>query len=173
MPEQQLIDIPEWWHLCGVALMAFMFLLNRYARTSNIVVIFFSQLPGVVLHELTHLAAGIMFRANPRGFSLIPKRNHLDSSWTLGSVTFDRVTAFNAVPIALAPLGLIPFSYFIYRSWFIWLAPTFSNVLMLYATVFLLIYNSIPSYQDIRVACNWGSILLYGGIAGAVMWYLW
>ena len=144
---------------------------NRHASTSNIVLIFFSQLPGVVLHELAHLVVGIIFRANPRGFSLIPKRNSLNNSWTLGSVTFGRVTAFNAVPIALAPLGLLPFSYLIYRNWFIWLVPTFSNVLLLYATLFLLIYNSLPSYQDIRVACNWGSVLLYGSIAGAVVWY--
>jgi hypothetical protein len=164
-------DIPVWWHTCGVMLVITMFLFDKSVRTSNIIVICITQLPGVVLHELAHLLTGILFQADPCNFNLIPERR-CDGRWALGSVAFRRVTAFNAVPIALAPLGLVPIAYYIYRHWFNWLPLTLANTLLLYATVFLLIYNAPPSRQDVRVACNWKCILLYGSVSG-VVGYLW
>jgi len=166
-----MVDIPAWWHACGIILVVTMFLLNRSARASNIIVVCITQLPGVVLHELAHFLIGILFRAEPSSFSLIPIRRDV-GRWTLGSVTFRRVTAFNAVPIAFAPLGLIPFAYHVYRYWFTWLPLTLPNTLLLYATLFLLAYNALPSLQDVRVACNWKSIFLYGSVSG-VAGYLW
>lgn len=159
-------DIPESWHICGIMLVSTLFLLNRIARSSNIIVVCITQLPGVALHELAHLLTGILFRAEPDSFNLLPKRCY-DGRWTLGSVVFRRVTAFNAVPIAFAPLGLIPFAYYIYRFWYRWLTVSFANTLLLYTALFLLVYNALPSMQDLRVACNWKSVLLYGGLGGA------
>jgi hypothetical protein len=164
-------DIPAWWHACGIVLVLAMFLLNRSTRSANILVVCIIRLPGVVLHELAHLLTGILLRAQPAGFSLIPQRRG-DGRWTLGSVAFRRVTAFNAVPIAFAPLGLVPLAYYAYRCWFDWLPVTFANTLFLYAAVFLLVCNALPSRQDLRVACNWKSVLLYGSISG-VAGYVW
>lgn len=163
-------DIPIWWHVCGIVLVITMFLLNRIARSANICVVCITRLPGVVLHELAHLLTGILFRADPASFNLIPQRRS-DGRWTLGSVAFRRVTAFNAVPIAFAPLGLLPLAYYGYRHWFNWLPATLANTLFLYAALFLLAYNALPSRQDVRVACNWKSILLYGSV-GVVIGYV-
>ncbi len=163
--------IPVWWHAGGITLVITLFLLNKSARNSNIIVVCITQLPGVTLHELAHFLIGILFRADPTSFNLIPERRS-DGRWTLGSVAFRRVTGFNAVPIAFAPLSLIPLAYFSYRYWFSWLPLTFTNTLLLYATLFLLIYNALPSRQDVRVACNWRSVLLYGSVGGLI-WYLW
>jgi len=160
-------DIPVWWHAFGILLVLAMFLLNRSARSSNILVVCITQLPGVVLHELAHLLTGILLRAEPGSFSLIPERRG-DGRWTLGSVAFRRVTAFNAVPIAFAPIGLVPLAYYVYRYWFNWLPVTLANTLFLYSAVFLLLYNALPSRQDVRVACNWKSVLLYGSVSGVV-----
>lgn len=152
-------------------LVMLMFLLNRTARASGILLVFITRLPGVVLHELAHLLAGILLRAEPGSFNLIPERR-CDGRWTLGSVAFRRVNAFNAVPIAFAPLGLLPLAYCVYRYWFTWLPVTLANVLLLYAALFLLVCNALPSRQDVRVACNWKSVLLYGSVSGLVL-YLW
>ncbi len=163
-------EIPLWWHACGMLLVIAMFLLNRSARSAHILVVCLTRLPGVFLHELAHLLTGLLLRAEPAGFSLIPQRRG-DNSWTLGSVVFRRVTALNAVPIAFAPLGLLPLAYYLYRCWFDWLPMTLPNTLLLYTVVFLLVCNSLPSGQDVRVACNWKSLLLYGSVCGAA-WYI-
>lgn len=164
-------DIPVWWHGCGIVLVCTLFIMHHSVISTHILVTFIIRLPGVVLHELAHLFIGILFRAQPAGFSLLPNRRG-DGRWTLGSVVFRKVTATNAVPIALAPLGLIPLAYFIYSSWFLWLPLSLANTLFLYTAVFLLVANALPSRQDIRVACNWKSLLLYGSI-GMVVGYFW
>jgi hypothetical protein len=164
-------DIPVWWHVCGIVLVLAMFQLNGRAGFSNILVVWIIRLPGVVLHELAHLLTGMLLRAEPDGFSLIPRRRG-GGRWTLGSVTFRRVTAFNAVPIALAPMGLLPVACHVYRCWFHWLPVTIANTLLLYAALFLLVCNALPSRQDVRVACNWKSLFLYGSVSG-VAGYVW
>lgn len=163
-------NVPVWWHVCGIALVTAMFLLNRSTRSSNILAACITRLPGVFLHELAHLLTGILFRAEPSGFNLIPRRGN--GRWILGSVAFQRVTALNAVPIAFAPIGLVPLAWYIYRCWFHWLPVTLANTLFLYSALFLLVCNALPSRQDVRVACNWKSVLLYGSVVGAAG-YVW
>lgn len=157
--------MPLWWHACGIMLVMSLFLILRSSRSSSIIVVCLTRLPGVILHELAHFLIGILLRAEPTRFTLIPERR-CDGSWTLGSVAFRRVTAFNAVPIAFAPLGLIPFACFLYLSWFSWLPLSLPNTLLLYGAVFLLFANALPSRHDVSVACNWKSILLYGSVSG-------
>ncbi len=162
--------LPAWWHGCGILLVVAMLLLHRLARASGIVAVCLVRLPGVVLHELAHLAVGTLLRAEPSGFSLVPRLRG-GGRWALGTVSFRRVTAFNAVPIALAPLGLIILAWLLWRHWLAWFPATLANTLVLYAAVCLLAGNGLPSRQDLRVAANWRSLLLYGCIAGAA-WYL-
>lgn len=162
--------LPAWWHGCGILLAVAMLLVHRLARGAGIVAVCLVRLPGVVLHELAHLAVGILLRAGPSGFSLVPRRR--GSGWALGSVSFRRVTAVNAVPIAFAPLGLIPLAWLLWRHWFAWLPATLANTLVLYAAVCLLVGNALPSRQDLRVAANWRSLLLYGSV-GVGSWYVW
>jgi hypothetical protein len=102
---------------------------------------------------------GILLRARPTGLSLIPRR--VGSYWQLGSVSFSHITAFNAVPIAFAPLILAGIAYLVALNWFFWFNPAFTTTLALYGVLFVLVYNALPSRQDLRVACNWRSLLLY------------
>jgi len=164
-------DLPLWWHVCGIALVSGLFLLARQTRSAPILVICLTRLPGVILHELAHLLAGLLFRAQPESFNLIPQRR-VDGRWTLGSVAFRRVTALNAVPIAFAPLALVPLAYLLFNIWFDWLTVSLANTLLLYGVLFILVANALPSRQDLRVAANWRSLLLYGA-SGALLWYLW
>ena len=147
------------WHACGIGLFVVLAAIQRRARSSGIAAMAFWNMTGVILHELAHLLAGLLFRAKPVGFSLFPHRE--GNYWRLGSVSFARITAVNAVPVALAPLALAGLAIWCIRNWFDWCEPSLSATLALYATVYALLYNSLPSRQDFRVACNWRSIVLY------------
>jgi hypothetical protein len=157
------------WHICGIGLFVALAAVQRRARSSGILAMAIWNLTGVVLHEAAHLLVGILFRARPSGFSLFPRRH--GNSWRLGSVSFARITPLNAVPVALAPIGLTGLAYWTARNWFRWHEPTLGATLAVYATLYFLLYNSVPSRQDLRIACNWKSILLYSALAAAA-WYL-
>lgn len=160
------------WHAFGGALVFLLFLVRRWASRTSIVLVFLFEWPGVILHELAHLSAGLLFRAQPCGFSILPERNGRDGGWTLGSVDFGRVTALNAVPIAFAPLILLFVAYEVFRYWYVFFpSPSLLNTLGLYAVTFTLCYESVPSIQDLRVASNWKSILLYSSIVG--VFFIW
>ena len=158
------------WHVCGAALFILLVALHRQTKSSGVLVIVMWNLTGVILHELAHLLVGLLCRAQPTAVSLIPHR--AGPRWRLGSVTFRRITPFNAVPVALAPLGLAALAYLVARNWFSWYPPSFAATLALYAAVFVLLYNALPSRQDLRVASNWQSILMYLPLAALVAWYL-
>src|SRR5262245_10237844 len=127
------------WHACGAALFVLLAAIHRRTRTSGVLVTVLWNLTGVILHELAHLLAGLGFRARPVGLSLVPRRD--GANWRLGSVSFTRITPFNAVPVALAPLGLAGLAYWLARNWFDWYEPSLSATLLLYGCVFLLLYN--------------------------------
>ncbi len=157
------------WHLCGIVLFIALVAFDRRASSSGVFLLSLWNLTGVILHELAHLLIGLLFRAQPTGMTLIPRR--AGNFWKLGSVSFKRITAFNAIPVALAPLGLVAMAYWIAINWFNWHAPSLSTTLLLYALLFIILYNALPSRQDLRVAFNWKSILLYLPLAATLAVY--
>ena len=159
------------WHLCGLALVLFLFAVQRRARASGILILALWNLTGVVLHELAHLLVGMVFLARPHGFSLVPQRK--GNGWRLGSVTFARITAVNAVPVALAPLGLVAAAVWVASRWHSWCPPSLKSTIALYAALYFLLYNALPSRQDLRVACNWRSLLLYSLLLAAIGYLAW
>src|SRR4051812_2580581 len=62
-------------------------------------------LPGTFAHELAHFIVGLLLGARPSFPSLIPVRTQ--RGWRLGAVSF-RVGRVRAMPIAIAPLLLLP-----------------------------------------------------------------
>jgi hypothetical protein len=158
------------WHLCGIGLLLLLWGVNRRAQTSGIFLLALWNLMGVMLHELAHLLVGILLRARPTRLSLMPRR--VGNYWHLGSVSFSHITAFNAVPIAFAPLILAGIAYVAVLNWFFWFNPAFSTTLALYGTLFVLVYNALPSRQDLRVACNWRSLLFYLPLLALIIFIL-
>ena len=157
------------WNICGIAMFILLIACTRRARSSGMLVITLWNLPGVLLHESAHLLIGIIFFAGPKNISLIPRRT--GKSWRLGSAGFSRINAVNAVPVALAPLGLALIAWLVARNWFHWFRPSLGSTLALYVLLFILLYNSLPSRQDLRVACNWKSVMLYSLLFAAVFWW--
>lgn len=68
-------------------------------------------LPGTLLHELSHLTVGWILRAKPSRFTVIPKLD--GQELTLGSVGFNNLKWWNALPIGLAPLLLLPLAFLV------------------------------------------------------------
>jgi len=155
------------WHICGLILAGLLVAGERRARSSGILALAIWSMPGVILHELAHLLTGILFRARPTGFSLIPARH--GNRWRLGGVRFARITAFNALPVALAPLGLAGVLLCLARNWFTWFAPTLQSTLVFYAVAYYCLSSALPSREDLRIACSWKSILLYSLLA-TIVW---
>ena len=142
----------------SIFLLFFIRLFTNFFK-NNFFGFFIFSLPGTILHEFAHLFIGILTFAKPVNFSLIPKKS--DNGYTLGSVSFTNIKWFNAIPIAFAPILLIPFNLeILYQS------TLFLNKYYLYSlqfnlfsiligsVIFSSIYSSIPSGPDFRVALS-------------------
>ena len=167
---ESLLRLPLLWHLCGLALVALLLVLDRASKRGGIAAIFLWNLVGVALHELAHLLVGLLLCAKPSGFSLIPHRQ-VDGV-RLGSVSFRGLNAFNSLPVGLAPLGLIAAAFYLFRNWPGWFTPTPFSTAGIYVASFVLVYNALPSRQDLKIAFGWKSVLLYGVIAIAAYKYI-
>lgn len=163
-------SLPFRWHLCGLALLAFLLFLDLKSKRGGIFVVLLWNLIGVSLHELAHLLVGILLFAKPSAFSLIPHQ-HKDGV-QLGSVSFRGLNAFNSLPVGLAPLGLIVIAFYLFQNWSSWFTPTLFSTLGIYFAFFVLVYNALPSRQDLKIAFGWKSILLYGAAAIAAYEYI-
>ena len=157
------------WHFCGLSLFMFLMVCNSRSRSSGILAITLWNLPGVLLHESAHLLMGIILFAGPRNISLIPRRT--GSGWQLGRTGFTRINAVNAVPVALAPLGLAAVAWLLARNWNHWFRPSLTGTLALYSSLFILLYNALPSRRDLRAACNWKSVILYSLLVAALFFW--
>ena len=123
--------------------------------------------PGTLLHELLHFFVGLLLLGRPLGFSVIPRR--VSHGYALGSVRFANVRWYNGCFIGLAPLLLLPLALWL-LAWRLhglqgW-PPQELAWSYLLAT---LIYASLPSWPDIKIAAASSWLLL---LATAVYWML-
>jgi hypothetical protein len=104
-------------------------------------------LPGTLAHELAHFLVALLLGANPSFPSLLPQR--MEHGWRLGSVGF-RAGLLRSVPIALAPLLLLPLALI----WAVaFMAPATGPVYFVQAWVVgALLSASLPSSADFRIA---------------------
>jgi hypothetical protein len=93
--------------------------------------------------------------------------------WTLGSVTIANPGPLSAFPTAMAPLLLNVAAWQIYVRWFSWFPRDPAHVLALYGTVYLFVSASVPSGQDLKVACSsLAGLVLYMSLSvAAVAWW--
>ncbi len=101
---------------------------------------------GVVLHELAHYLVALLLGGRPTRFSVWPKRS--GGGYLFGQVVCGRVTAFNALPIGLAPLLLLPLAWLLDRHFFHTFRPTPWNYLLYLFLLVILIENALPSSVD-------------------------
>ena len=65
--------------------------------------------PGTVVHELMHLIVGTVTLGNPVSFNVFPEPP-TDRGQCLGSVEFSNIGWWNALPVGIAPLLILPFA---------------------------------------------------------------
>jgi hypothetical protein len=118
----------------GIAL-----LLLRSLRWLYVLVV----LPGTILHELTHLITGFLLGAHPAKFSIVPRRK--DGGLVLGHVQFARLRWWNAAPVCMAPLLLLPGA-----AWLALMAArgSFESSLLASAAAWIVAVSAIPSGKD-------------------------
>jgi hypothetical protein len=126
-------------------------------------------LPGTFCHELSHFCVGGLLNGKPARFTLLPKREgHV---YVMGSVAFANVRWYNAFFLGMAPLLMLPAAYNL-LAWRLRgpLAISWSEGLWLYL-IANLVYASLPSWQDLRIAARSpvGWLLLVG--AAAYGWF--
>lgn len=123
-------------------------------------------LPGTVCHELCHWVVGHLLHGRPVRFTVVPRRE--GRGFVLGAVALANLRWYNAFFIGLAPLLLLPAAY----GLFLWRvghgAPhgwAGAGLVFLLAN---LVFASLPSGQDFRIAARSpvGWLLL----AGALIW---
>ncbi|WP_155638514.1 hypothetical protein [Burkholderia cepacia] len=106
--------------------------------------------PGTVAHEALHFGVGALFGARPISFSVWPRKMS-DGSLLLGFVQFARLRWWNKLPVALAPLGLLPCSaYLVWMALAVPLLSVGGCALKLLAAQ--LVLGAFPSGQDWRHA---------------------
>lgn len=121
------------------------------------------NIPGTILHEMMHFIVGLFLNARPCNFTVFPKKDVFTGDYVMGSVGFRNVTFYNAIPSSLAPLLLLPLSFYINRYYL----PLVPHSIIGYVVYVLLqtviIENAIPSRADIKIAMSFPhGILLYG-----------
>jgi hypothetical protein len=104
-------------------------------------------LPGTLAHELAHFIVALILGAHPSFPALIPVRTQ--RGWRLGAVAF-RVGRMRAMPIALAPLALLPLAVwwayaFLHTSYW----PLYCMNVWIIAA---LVTASLPSRTDWKLA---------------------
>ena len=126
-------------------------------------------LPGTFCHELCHLCVGTPLGGRPKHFTILPKRE--GHGYVMGSVTFTNVRWYNAFFLGMAPLLLLPVAYGLW-VWRLSGPSTLnqSEGLALYL-IANLIYASLPSCQDFKIAARSpiGWLLLLA--TAALSWY--
>ncbi|WP_019142928.1 hypothetical protein [Noviherbaspirillum massiliense] len=129
-------------------------------RRHDFVIVFY--LAGTICHELAHFCAGLITRAEPVSFSVIPRRSARE--WMLGSVEFANLRWYNAAPTALAPFAILAIP-FIVAAWRVRQPWSFTwvdlGIAFLLAPQFLSFW---PSRQDwVLSIASWPYLLIIGG----------
>ena len=159
-------------HFSGIILTIFLATIQgRIGRIGPFWQILYA-IPGTLLHELAHFLVALVTGGRPSGFSIIPRPRECalaDGSqrrmWVLGSVSIGNAGTLSALPTGLAPLSLVAAAYYLYSHWLFWYPADLQHTLIMYLSVYLLCYSSVPSTQDIKVAfSSITGLILYGGI---------
>lgn len=128
------------------------------------------SLPGTVMHETLHGLVGWVLFAQPRSFSIFPKRQ--GNTWVLGSVSFANLNIWNAAPVAFAPLLMLGAGWLLYEHWML---PTFMRadywiwMASGYVTA-CAFFSCVPSGTDFKIGAISG--LMYTSIGFGVWYFL-
>ncbi len=148
----------EFYSFLALVFFGYLFAAKRNYMNRHFLLFLWNFL-GVVLHELSHYIVALLLNGKPELPSLIPKREVYykggmeHTLWILGHVKVRNLNSFNKFFIGLAPaLILIPSAFYIYLYFFDWFKYDPRNLFLFYLILYLLLYNAMPSSQDLKIA---------------------
>jgi len=137
--------------------------------SGNMIGVWIANFIGTFFHELAHLATSILTFGRPVKISLFPKKQ--ENGYVLGYVESNNITWYNALPISLAPLMLIPAAFYFKEYFFTFVD---KNLYTYFLEVFItatLLENAIPSSQDFKVAFSNVGFIIYIAIGLLYFYY--
>ncbi|MGD9637655.1 MAG: hypothetical protein AB7U85_01180 [Alphaproteobacteria bacterium] len=141
----------------------------KYATYKNMWLLALVNIFGTFLHELCHFVIGTITNARPIDFEILPKKAG-PGFYTMGSVSFENIKYYNAVPSAMAPLLLLPFGFWLNQNLNLLMEPNFKNYILYVLMQTIIIENAIPSRTDFRIAFKYPlGVLLYGILALCIL----
>ncbi|MBF0419473.1 MAG: hypothetical protein HQL78_04840 [Magnetococcales bacterium] len=124
---------------------------------------------GVVLHEVAHFIVAWLLGGRPTRFSVWPQRTV--DGFLFGHVVCARMNTFNALPIGLAPLMLLPVAWMLDRQFFVHFPRTTGSYIIYLFLLVIIIENALPSTADWRVVWKYPIGLVgWGGVLFAYLW---
>lgn len=117
--------------------------------------------PGTAVHELCHWIVGLVTLGQPDQINIMPTPPK-DGEQVLGSVTFNNIGWWNALPIGIAPLMAFPLALMIANATtFDW---TWGSALMVWILASV-VSQCWPSSTDWRIAFKHPvGVMLYGAL---------
>lgn len=111
-----------------------------------------SSLIGTIAHEMMHFIAALLTNGKPTKFSIFPsKQINKDTgriTYTLGYVYSKNFRWYNVFIISMAPLLLLPLSFYVYENFFIYFERNLYTYIIYIFTIISLLFSSIPSGKD-------------------------
>jgi len=128
--------------------------INYAISTKSRIIVFFTYLFGLILHEFTHFITSFFLNGKPTNFNILPSytTNKDVTYWNFGSVFHSNATWYNSVFIGFAPVSLFYVSYFIEKNFFLYFNYNLVNYLIYLFLMVITIINAIPSKQDFKFA---------------------
>ena len=115
--------------------------------------VFFSYIyiAGTFLHELAHLIIALLLYAKPTSFSLAVRKSD-DGTYRLGAVQISNPQWYNAFPVALSPLVLLPLAFIIHEKLIFWAEQSWWQYIIATMVIITIIMSSFPSQADWKMA---------------------
>ncbi|WP_415397814.1 hypothetical protein [Sulfurimonas sp. CS5] len=130
----------------------------KESSKNNIFTVWVIYFIGTLFHELTHLIVSIATYGKPSWFSILPskQKNEIGETvgYTLGYVRNNNLRFYNTFLVAMAPLLLIPLSYWIYLHFFEYFDKNIWTMISYIFIIVSLLFSSIPSSVDFKLVFN-------------------
>lgn len=113
---------------------------------------------GTFFHEISHFVFSLISYGKPTWISLLPTVNKDEKNntigYTLGYVSSKNLRWYNAFFISMAPLCLLPLSFYLYQNFFFYFEENIYTYLLYIFCIVSLVFSSIPSKVDFLILFN-------------------
>ncbi len=129
----------------------------KESSKSSLLTAWITYLMGTFFHELSHFIVSLVTLGKPVSFNVFPSKSVSPDGkigYTLGSVSSKNMKWYNTFFISMAPLLLLPMSYYIYDNFFYYFDVSILTIFLYNFSIVSLLFSSIPSGVDFKNVLN-------------------